>query len=85
MPSTSTDDYELALLKRGPRNAWALMIGGAVMLLGGLVITVLTRGRLEFIGAALAGVGVMGKGRMDLARAKVALQEYEQDRDAGSL
>ncbi len=85
MPAQSTDDYELALLQPGPRNAKALMIGGALMLLGGVALTLITRGRLEFLGGALAGIAVMGKGRMDLALAKVALREYELDKADGTL
>jgi hypothetical protein len=60
MLSPSTDDYELALLQRGPKNAMAIMAGGALMLVGSVGILLLTGGGLIFYGAAFASFSVVG-------------------------
>jgi hypothetical protein len=83
MPSTSTDDYELELLERGPRNAIAVMIGGVAMLVGSVAILLLTEGGLIFYGAALASFGVMGKGWNDLRQARQALRLHAMDKADG--
>ncbi len=85
MPSTSTDDYELQLLKRGPRNAIVVIVGGVLMLVGSVTILLLTGGGLIFYGAAIASFGVVGKGWNDLRGARQALAMFEQDRAAGEL
>ncbi len=84
MPSKDTDSYELELLKRGPRNAWAVIIGGVVMLVGSIAILVFTGGGLIFYGAAFASFGVVGKGWADLRRSEQALAMYELDKADGS-
>jgi hypothetical protein len=85
MPSQDPDSYELALLKRGPRNAAAVMTGGAVMLVGSMGILLLTGGGLFFYGAVLASFSVMGKGWNDLRLAKRAIRMHRLDKADGTL
>lgn len=85
MPSPSTDDFELALLKRGPKNAMAVMVGGAVMLVGSVGILLITGGGLVFYGATFVSFSVMGKGWNDLRNAKRDLRLHAMDKADGTL